>query len=88
MTHGEARHLHVVVRLFFLEGPHALGAVRVQNAVQMVDLVLEDARQPALSAQAHGRPAAVEALDRDLGEAFHLAGVTRHRQAALGQARG
>src|SRR5258707_12827550 len=64
--------------------PDLGSAVDEQDAVEVVDLVLEDARQPIAGLDLDGLAFAVEGFDGDGFVAQDVAGIARQRQAALG----
>jgi hypothetical protein len=66
-----------------LEGIGIGQPIGVQNAVKVIDLVLENAGQIALCLEAHRAPLFVQALNRDLLVAGDLADVSGDRQTAF-----
>ena len=74
---------------FLLSLRHGPDLVRVGNvvneedAVTVVEFVLEDARQQAFRLDAHRLPTRVESLDSDGTMARDVANPTRYRQAPL-----
>src|SRR5512137_2781217 len=63
------------VLLFAL--PDFGGAIDEQCPVQMIQLMLEDARQPPGGLDAHGLTTAIQALDGDRVAALHLTNQAR-----------
>ncbi len=58
--------------LMFLSLPEFFSSINKQYAVQVVDLVLEDARQPTFGLDGHRSTMPVQSLDRHCFEAFHI----------------
>src|SRR4030065_1036981 len=68
----------------FLSLPEFFRPVHKQDAVQMVDLMLEDARQPAFGFDSHRMPMTVQSFYRHYFQALHLPLDARDGKAALG----
>ena len=71
----------IFYRLFWL--PDLRGKVSKDNAIQVIDLMLKDARQPSINLELHRLAAAIETLNTDFIRPFHLADQHRDRQAAF-----
>ena len=75
---------HILLRFDpILRLPDAGGAVREDDAVQMIDLMLEDARQPAFRLDLHRLAVAIQPFDLDRKVTLHLPNQSRHGEAAL-----
>ena len=58
-------------------------ALREQNSIQVIDLMLEDARQPALCLDLGGLAMTVQSLHLYIPVAFHLTDQIRDGESAL-----
>src|ERR1700722_4945560 len=69
-----------VLEAKILQIPHSL---RIKNAVEMIDLVLYDARVKSLHGAVDGRAGEIEALIAHTPRPRHEPAHPRHRQAAF-----
>ena len=71
------------LRGFAFHLPNFIRPIGKHNPIQMIHLMLENARQPTLGFDGHRLAAAVQAFDGQRLVAFHIPGITRDGKASL-----
>ncbi len=66
-----------------LRSPHLGGAINVENAIQVIDLMLQDARQPSRGFQALRLSVPVLCLHRYRFMAFYFSDIPGYGEASL-----